>query len=50
MTLYERERVAPARPMLDEVRAYLTGAPLANWVKAAGAFAASDTLEPKDRK
>ena len=50
VTLYERERVAPARPMLDEVRAYLTGAPLASWVKAAGAFAASDALDPKDRK
>jgi predicted nucleotidyltransferase len=50
VTLYERERVAPPRPPLDEVRAYLTGAPLANWVKGAGAFAASDTLDPKDRK
>lgn len=50
VTLYERERVAPARPSLEEVRAYLTGAPLANWVKGAGAFAASDALDPKDRK
>jgi len=50
VTLYERQRVAPSRPPLDEVRAYLTGAPLANWVKGAGAFAASDALDPKDRK
>ena len=50
VTLFERERVTPARPSLEEVRAYLTGAPLANWVKAAGAFAASDTLAANDRK
>src|SRR5439155_22816501 len=33
VTLTERERVMPPRPPLEEVRAYLTGAPLANWVK-----------------
>jgi predicted nucleotidyltransferase len=48
--LYERERVEPARPGLEEVRAYLSGAPLANWVTAAGTFASSDTLAPQDRK
>ena len=49
VTLYERERVVPARPTLDEIRAYLTGAPPANWAHAASTFAASDTLDPKDR-
>jgi len=50
VTLTERERVAPARPALEEVRAYLTGAPLANWVKGARAFAAGAALDPKARK
>ncbi|HEX3971104.1 MAG TPA: hypothetical protein VHX19_07260 [Stellaceae bacterium] len=30
-TVLERERVAPARPTLDEVRAYLRGQPLDSW-------------------
>lgn len=49
-TLIERECIEPARPTLAEVRGYLCGAPLANWAQAAHAFAASDTLAPKDRK
>ena len=36
--------------MLNEVRAYLTGAPFANWARGADAFAASELLAPTDRK
>jgi predicted nucleotidyltransferase len=50
MTLYERERVEPTRPTLAEVRAYLSGAPFANWAHGAHAFATSDALAPQDRK
>ncbi|MGH6767537.1 MAG: hypothetical protein ACRECO_00795 [Xanthobacteraceae bacterium] len=50
VALFERERIVPPRPGLDEVRAYLTGAPFENWIKAAAQFAAADALDPKDRK
>jgi predicted nucleotidyltransferase len=48
--LTERERVRPARPMLQEIRRYLSGEPFANWSDSARRFAASETLEPKDHK
>jgi predicted nucleotidyltransferase len=48
--LIERERIAPSRPSLDEVRGYLVGAPFTNWIHSAEAFAASEALAPKDRK
>jgi predicted nucleotidyltransferase len=48
--LMEREPVRPARPGLAEVRAYLSGAPLANWSAEAQRLAAADTLESKDHK
>lgn len=52
VTLSERERVAPARPTLEEIRAYLRGAPFANWAERARTFAneAAVALDPKDRK
>jgi predicted nucleotidyltransferase len=50
VALTERERVVPQRPPLAEVRAYLVGAPFANWRKDAERFVASDALDPKDRK
>jgi predicted nucleotidyltransferase len=50
VVLSERERVAPARPTLDEIRAYLRGAPFANWAERARSFAAAPALDPKDRK
>jgi hypothetical protein len=52
VTLAERERVAPARPTLEEIRAYLRGAPFANWAERTRTFAAAAaaTLDPKDRK
>jgi hypothetical protein len=46
----ERERIAPSRPSLDEVRGYLAGAPFTNWIQSTEAFAASEALAPKDRK
>jgi hypothetical protein len=48
--LVEGEHVAPARPMLDEVRSYLAGAPFANWAMGVEELAASTALNPKDRK
>jgi predicted nucleotidyltransferase len=50
VALMERERVMPQRPPLAEVRAYLAGPPFGNWSKDAARFAASDALDPKDRK
>jgi predicted nucleotidyltransferase len=50
VVLTERERVRPARPPLDEIRAYLRGAPFANWADRAGSFASAAALDPKDRK
>lgn len=50
VALTERERVAPARPALAEVRAYLAGAPFANWSADVMRFAAAEILEPKDSK
>jgi nucleotidyltransferase-like protein len=48
--VFERERLTPPRPSLAAIRAYLTGAPFANWSSAATAFAASAALAPQDRK
>lgn len=50
IVLMERERVRPARPALGDIRAYLSGAPFANWAERARQFAAAVTLEPEDRK
>jgi hypothetical protein len=50
VAVFERECVTPPRPSLAEVRAYLTGAPFANWSTAATEFAVSAALDPKDRK
>jgi predicted nucleotidyltransferase len=48
--LMERERITPQRPPLAEVRAYLAGSPFGHWRNEAARFAASDALDPKDRK
>src|SRR5215510_9195232 len=48
--LYERERIAPSRPSLEEIRVSLAGAPFTNWTQSAEAFAASDALAVEDRK
>jgi hypothetical protein len=46
----ERERVRPARPTLDDIRPYLSGAPFADWAERARQFAAAIALDPKDHK
>ncbi len=50
VVLIERARVQPPRPSRDEIRAYLSGAPLANWTENARRFAKSDVLTPGDHK
>jgi predicted nucleotidyltransferase len=50
LVLMERERVLAVRPTLEEIRRYLRGAPFTNWADRARQFAASDALDPKDRK
>src|SRR6202043_3946027 len=50
LVLMERERLQPARPTLEEIRRYLRGTPFASWADRARQFAASETLDPKDRK
>jgi hypothetical protein len=48
--LVERERVAPPRPAISEVRAYLCGAPFANWRSAVDRFSAMRRLGAEDHK
>lgn len=50
IVLMERERVRPARPLLEDVRQYLGGAPFAHWTDMARRFATADALAPKDHK
>ncbi len=50
VVLFERERVEPPRPTLDEVRDYLRGAPFTTWEERARRFAAATALEPAERK
>jgi predicted nucleotidyltransferase len=50
IAIIERERVRPARPTLDEIRAYLKGAPLSNWAENTDRFAKMDVLAPGDHK
>ncbi len=50
VTLAERERAQPARPTLEEIREYLSGAPLAGWAQWVRKLAAAQTLGPQDRK
>lgn len=50
VALVERERVRPTRPSLDDVRAYLRGAPFESWAENAGRFADMEVLEPEAHK
>jgi len=50
VALIERERVNPIRPTLEDIRAYLGGAPFANWGASAAHFACLDALGSNDRK
>ena len=48
--LFERLRASCPRPSLTEIRAYLAGAPFANWVERSRRFIAAPALAPADRK
>jgi hypothetical protein len=50
VVLTERECVLPARPTLDEIRFYLSGAPFTNWTENAHRFAGMSVLAPGDHK
>jgi predicted nucleotidyltransferase len=50
IVLTERERVRPARPTLDEIRAYLKGAPFSNWAENANRFTRMGALARGDHK
>ena len=50
IALVEREPVRPERPSLDDIRAYLRGAPLAIWAERVARFATLDRLEAEDHK
>ena len=50
VALVERERVRPARPSVDDIRAYLRGAPFATWAERAARFATLERLEAADHK
>ncbi|MCH9054100.1 MAG: hypothetical protein IIA72_24145 [Proteobacteria bacterium] len=50
VALVERERVRPARPSVDDIRAYLRGAPFAAWAERAARFATLERLEAADHK
>lgn len=50
IAISERERIRPARPTLDEIRAYLKGAPFSNWTENAERLAKADVLPPGDHK
>jgi hypothetical protein len=47
VVLMERERVRPARPTLEEIRAYLRGAPFVNWSERCREFAVMPAFDPK---
>ena len=50
VVLTERERVLPVRPTLEEIHAYLSGAPFTSWTENAHRFAGMSTLAPGDHK
>jgi predicted nucleotidyltransferase len=50
VALIERERVDPIRPTLQDIRAYLGGAPFANWRASAAHFVGLDSLGSHERK
>ena len=50
VVLVESESVRPDRPSLADIRTYLRGTPFQNWANSATAFAALNSLEPKDHK
>ena len=50
VVLTERERVLPVRPTLEEIHAYLSGAPFTSWTENAHRFAGMSTLAPGAHK
>jgi predicted nucleotidyltransferase len=50
VALVERECTRPSRPTPAGIRAYLSGAPFANWAADARRFAAAEALDPRDYK
>jgi predicted nucleotidyltransferase len=50
VAVIERQRVNPMRPTLQDIRAYLGGAPFANWGASAAHFACLDRLDANERK
>jgi predicted nucleotidyltransferase len=48
--IYEREKIAPRRPGITEVRGYLAGRPYESWVERAREFVNMSVLAPADRK
>ncbi|MDC0033549.1 hypothetical protein OAJ57_03175 [Alphaproteobacteria bacterium] len=48
--LAEREKIVIERPTLEEVRAYLDGAPLKQWASRGSKFVVAEALSPDDRK
>ena len=48
--ILERKRLEPSRPSLEELHAYLGGAPFESWTEAARRFADSGELAAKDHK
>lgn len=50
VTLFERERMRPARPDFAEIRGYLCGRPFESWSQAAAQFATLETLSPNTHK
>ena len=50
VALVEREPVRPERPSVEDIRAYLRGAPFAIWAERAARFATLDRLEAEDHK
>ena len=50
VALVEREAVRPKRPSVDDIRAYLRGAPFEVWAERAGRLATLDRLEAEDHK
>jgi hypothetical protein len=50
VVVIEHERIRPPRPSFEEIRHYLRGAPLADWIDRARRLTTAETLEPTYHK
>ena len=50
VALYEVEKVVIPKPDLEEIRAYLRGAPFEQWAERGTVFSTQSALDPDDRK